>query len=267
MWTSTSGTGPPLMLCHGGPGLWDDLEPVAEMVGDLVAVHRWDQRGCGRSTGSGPYTLTRFIADLEELRLHFGYERWLVGGHSWGATLALLYSFACTERVSSLLYISGVGVGSEWKASYRVEHRLTPGQRRRRDELKVRCRNEAEEREYRTLSWAPDHADRGRAFEIAASQAAAPFRVNYECNTALNAEIDAWREEDLLARCCTLDVPALIVHGSGDPRPAWTVDSMAKALPAARVHVIPDAGHVPWLEAPGNFAAILRSFLQGGLLG
>src|SRR5918999_2983013 len=156
MWIATSGEGPPLVLCHGGPGLWDYQEPVAEMVEDLVTAHRGDQRGFGRSTGSGPYTVARFVADLEEIRDHFGHERWIVGGHSWGAPLALQYAFAHPERVTALLYLSGTGTGTAWKETYRAEceQRLTDEQHRRRRDLENRERSDAEEREYRVLSWA-----------------------------------------------------------------------------------------------------------------
>lgn len=42
-----------MVLCHGGPGLWDYLGPVSSMVEDLCTVHRYDQRGGGRSTTDG----------------------------------------------------------------------------------------------------------------------------------------------------------------------------------------------------------------------
>jgi proline iminopeptidase len=51
LWTIRQGNGPALVCCHGGPGLWDYLAPVAEMVDDLMTVYRYDQRACGRSTG------------------------------------------------------------------------------------------------------------------------------------------------------------------------------------------------------------------------
>ena len=54
LWTATDGRGQPMVLSHGGPGMWDYLEPLAEMVSDVAEVHRWDQRGCGRSTIAGP---------------------------------------------------------------------------------------------------------------------------------------------------------------------------------------------------------------------
>ena len=54
LWTVTTGQGSDaVVLCHGGPGLSDNLEPVASM-----------------------------IEDLEALRAHWHHDSWIVGGHS-----------------------------------------------------------------------------------------------------------------------------------------------------------------------------------------
>lgn len=270
LWTTSGGEGPPLVLCHGGPGLWDDQGPVAGMVEDLATVHRYDQRGCGRSSGSGPYTVARFVADLEALREHFGHETWMVGGHSWGATLALRYALAHPGRVRALLYLCGTGVGQAWKRAYRAERgrRLTAEQLCRRNELKAkgRRRDDAEEREYRTLSWAPDYADRGWALELAAEEADAStvdrFPINERCNAALNAEVDADDEARLLDGCRQVDAPTLVVHGTGDPRPAWALDGMVAALPRAELRLLKGVGHIPWVEDPGGLRSVVRGFLR-----
>src|SRR5205807_8215303 len=52
-WTTTSGHGPPVVLLNGGPGMADDLLAVASALEDRHTVHRYEQRGCGRSDG-GP---------------------------------------------------------------------------------------------------------------------------------------------------------------------------------------------------------------------
>jgi proline iminopeptidase len=121
-WTSSQGAGQAaLLLVHGGPGLWDMLAPVAAMLDDLCLVHRFDQRGCGRSKGGGPYTIARAIADLEALRQHWGHRSWIVGGHSWGADLSLLYALEYPGKVDAVLYMSGTGPTSEWRKTFKEQ--------------------------------------------------------------------------------------------------------------------------------------------------
>ena len=62
LWTATTGTptaAPPVVILHGGPGLWDDYAVLADVLDDLTVVHRFDQRGCGRSGPSDEQTLLR----------------------------------------------------------------------------------------------------------------------------------------------------------------------------------------------------------------
>lgn len=136
LWTAWQGAGPGLVLCHGGPGMWDYLAPVADMVDDLATTYRYDQRACGRSRGKPAYDLTTAAADLEALRAHWGLSRWVVAGHSWGATLALAYCLRHPARAAGLLYLSGAGIDPAWHAEYRANRAalLGPeGQRRLAD--------------------------------------------------------------------------------------------------------------------------------------
>jgi proline iminopeptidase len=57
LWTAVSGTGPPVVCLHGGPGLWDYLGSLAALLDDTFTVIRFEQRGCGRSSAyGGPFT-------------------------------------------------------------------------------------------------------------------------------------------------------------------------------------------------------------------
>ena len=264
IWTTRSGSGPPLLLCHGGPGLWDYLQPVAALIDDLVSVYRYDQRGCGRSSPDGPYSVARSVEDIESLRRRFGFERWLVGGHSWGASLALAYAWEHPERVDGIVYMSGVGLAMSWKQAYREEEerRLTPVQRDRLAALRDKERDAAEERESLVLAWSRDFADRSTAMDYAARFQADGFAVNYECNSRINRELGAWVESDLVEKCRILDVPVLILHGALDPRPVWAADSLVESLPPRERSIIEGAGHLPWVEKPDEVKAALREFLR-----
>jgi proline iminopeptidase len=264
LWTATGGSGPvPVVLCHGGAGLWDYLQPVAESLSSVARVHRWEQRGCGRSDRVGPYSITRYLADLEVLRRHFDHTGWLAVGHSWGAGLALRYALAHPDRVLGVLYISGTGFGQAWRDDYHREadRRLTAKQRDRRNELERRRRTAAEEREWRVLAYMSDVGDPARAVPIAAAFADAPYAINLECNRALNEEEKRTVEADVLASCRTLEVPVRVVHGARDPRPPSALEAMLGALPCAELELMDGVGHLPWLEDPASFGRIARDFV------
>jgi proline iminopeptidase len=88
------------------------------MVAELARVHLYDQRGCGRSTAGGPYDIATALADLEALRVHLGHERWVVGGHSWGAALALFYALEHPDRTLGVVYLAGTSI--RWDFPERV---------------------------------------------------------------------------------------------------------------------------------------------------
>ena len=85
---------------HGGPG--SGCQPDHRRLFDPERFHAvlFDQRGAGRSRPKGSRehnTLPHLIADMEMIREKFGFERWMVVGGSWGATLALAYAQAHPE--------------------------------------------------------------------------------------------------------------------------------------------------------------------------
>ena len=98
--------GIPAVYLHGGPG--SGCQPDHRRLFDPERFHAvlYDQRGCGRSRPKGSRehnTTAHLIADLEAIRNKFGFERWLVVGGSWGATLALAYAEAYPDRVSGIV--------------------------------------------------------------------------------------------------------------------------------------------------------------------
>jgi proline iminopeptidase len=107
---------------HGGPG--SGCQPDHRRLFDPERFHAvlFDQRGAGRSRPKGlreHNTLTHLIADMEMIREKFGFERWMVVGGSWGATLALAYAQAHPERVSGIvLRATFLGTREELDAAF-----------------------------------------------------------------------------------------------------------------------------------------------------
>lgn len=270
LWTTRQGNGPALVCCHGGPGLWDYLEPVAEMIDDLVTAYRYDQRACGRSTGGPPYDVTTAVADLDALRDHWDLPQWIVLGHSWGATLALAYCLAHPSRVQALIYLSGTGIDASWKEEYHrnQEALLTPVEQRQIADLRAQLsvvqggEFDAVERAYCELSWSPDIADRSRAREFARQLFVDGLHINFQVNQVLGEESDRFTQQPTMAeQAATLRIPTLVIHGALDPRPARVARHLAQCMPSANYIELPNVGHLPWIEQPDLLRGALRPFL------
>jgi proline iminopeptidase len=270
LWTARQGAGPAVLLCHGGPGLWDYLGPVASMIADRATVYRFDQRACGRSPGDPPFTLHTAIADVEALRRHWGIDRWVVMGHSYGATLALAYSLTHPERALGLGYLSGVGIDPAWHEAFRanLRARLTPEEQALLATYRMRLAEAtgdewaAASRANCELSWSAEVMDRSHARELARTLFVGDLQPNYALNRILGDDADRFAEDPATwARIAQLQVPTLVLHGEADPRPAWSAQHLAALLPNAREEILPGVGHLIWLDAPDRIGSLLRQFL------
>lgn len=122
LWVEIKGNsgGIPAVFLHGGPG--GGFQPGHANLFDPSRFRTvfFDQRGAGRSLPKGGLvanTTAHLVADMERLRQHFGFQRWLIVGGSWGATLALAYAEAHPGRVSGLVLRAvflGTGPELDW---------------------------------------------------------------------------------------------------------------------------------------------------------
>jgi len=75
---------------------------------------------------------------------------------------------------------------------------------------------------------------------------------------------DSLLAEDLLGALPTLDVPTLVLTGEDDKADFQAIaDRLTAMLPDARRAVVAGAGHLPSLERPEGFDAIVLPFLEG----
>lgn len=273
LWTTTRGSGPPMVLLHGGPGSYDQLEPVAEMVDDIVQVHRFEQRACARSSGSPPFTVARWIMDLEELRIRWGHESWIVAGHSFGSAIAVAYALAYPQRTRALVYMScllDLGTAQTGREEFLANRlaRIPAKSLARMLELR-RMRDQDPD------SWRAELADElsilGLTAEFGDSVTAAQYVGALVADTPpINERVNVELGEDFAAYCArpefaeelrALGCPMLIVHGDHDLRPMWAAERLASVVPraeSARVR----GGHFPWLEVPDELRRALRDFLS-----
>ena len=100
-----TGAGIPVILLHGGPGYSSYYLKLFEKLGDDRIVIRYDQGGSGKSGTLADTTkmnVAHFVAELDSLRSHLGYDKVHILGHSWGTILGFEYYRAHPDRVASL---------------------------------------------------------------------------------------------------------------------------------------------------------------------
>lgn len=273
--------GLPVVALHGGPG--GGAAPAMRRFFDprVYRIIIFDQRGCGRSTPHGAVEANdtgRLVSDMERLRSHLGVERWVVFGGSWGATLALAYARACRDQVIAMI-LRGVFACTrseiDWfyrdganrlfpDAWERLTARLSGSEQA--DVLKAYHRrlmtDDVEARRGDAIEWArwesaliSLHADPSAASpEPRRADALARLETHYFIHGGFFE-----RDGILLEDTAHLkDVPGLIVQGRYDMvTPAQTAWRLAKAWPAARLDIIPDAGHAA--GEPGTIDALVRA--------
>ena len=257
-----SGTGPEVVVLHGGPGAHHDyLLPGFDLLARKRTLVYYDQRGGGRSPVGRdvPVGWREHVDDLEALRDLWRIDQLHLCGYSWGALLAMLYAITYPKRVGSLALVSPAPAAK----SERLVFEQNLMRRNATPEL-IAARSSLQASGLRSQDLA---AYNQRLFELAVSgyfhdpacaSELTPFRITGRTQQEVwNSLGDDFDLRPALAR---LDMRALVVHGDDDPIPVPTAQATAEALKAPLV-VLPGCGHVPYVESPGPFVTALDPFL------
>ena len=237
------GAGRPVLLLHGGAGP-DSVTGFAELLAArfpvrvLTPVHP----GFGGTERPDSLGSVRDLAGVyARLLEQLGLTGVTVAGSSIGGWIAAELTLTAPSRVGALVLIDGVGIDS---AAHPVTDffALTP------DEVAAR-------------SWA--HPE-GHSIDVASMTEAqrAVFAGNRAALAAYAGQ--AMADPSLIARLGAVTVPTLVIWGEADRivTPDYGKE-YAAAIPGASFRVVPDAGHLPQLEAPEATLAALGSFAGG----
>jgi len=268
----TIGQGEPVIVLHGGPGMWH--EELLPFFDDLAHDHQvifYDQRGNGKSLmpeiTTENFTVEWLVSDLDELRKAWGFDRINIIGHSWGGLLGMYYASRHPHRVERLVIVDAAPVNTDLlMQSYRVLiDRLSGDEWRLLEEMyesdaylagDPACHNAAM------------HLSEGVTFHVAAGREKYFDLVAFDAVTARNM-VAISEPARLIKQNVTvqddlgkINCPTLIVHGAEDFIVPAAPDLVHQLIPSARLAVIPDSGHYPFIEQPEAFTRTLRAFID-----
>ncbi|RMH13209.1 MAG: alpha/beta fold hydrolase [Gemmatimonadetes bacterium] len=269
IWARAQGRGEAILVIHGGPGmdhtyLIPGLDPLARDFRLIL----YDQRGTGGSDAAvdaRSITLQNFLTDMDAVLDFLDEDRVHLMAHSFGSMLAIAYVLRRPERVRSMVLIDPVEPGSKYEAETRAaqQARQTPEDRAALERLLAsrafKDRVPGAVNEMYRLTFRSTFADPSRIDELPLRMGERTARNGFEIPKYL---MGGQGKPDLWGVLGQVEVPVLVVHGEADPTPELMVREMVGRMPDARLELLPDAGHFPWIEAPEPFFGVVREFLH-----
>jgi len=243
LWYDEAGSGPALLLLHGGlgdSGLW---EPVVPFLAERLRVIRTDLRFFGRSTG--PAAPWSWHDDVIGLLDELGIERTALAGLSLGGRVATEIALANPERVLALLLVAPGLAGHDGRAyTEDMERRYEAAERDGDVDAMLEIDLEP---------WAPLGVDDRMRRLWHATPDASPLPDGVEPRDPSGPPAKE--------RLGELSVPTLVVTVSHDPEGFREIGPLiANAASNAR-HVELDSDHYVTLREPELLATTLLDFL------
>jgi pimeloyl-ACP methyl ester carboxylesterase len=255
LYYETAGEGVPFVMIHAGVADSRQWNSEFAFFARNYRVVRYDMRGYGKSEPvEGEFShMDDLVAVLDALELH---EPVVMMGCSMGGGLGVDFTLTYPDRVRALIMVgsgpSGLELDVPRPAKFDdVEKAFEAGDLDRVAELE-------------TQIW---FDGRGRS----------PEQVNqsmrkllYEMNRqALAHEVKQLGKRlpntpnPAFDRLSDLNIPALIIIGAHDtPYILAAADYMVERIPSAQKVIVEDAAHLPNMDQPEEFQAIVKKFLE-----
>jgi 3-oxoadipate enol-lactonase len=256
LYYEVEGSGPPLLLIHGGLGslrMWDGQMPA---FAPLYQVIRFDTRGYGRSeTEHVPFSNR---ADAVAVLRHVGATRCHLVGQSRGGIIALDLTLEHPDLVRSLVIVAGGASGLSADLPDDVSKPPWDEMERLWDAKDWERLSELE-----TQVWVDGWGQ-------------PPTRIDPDLrrsvHDAILATYQAAKEEGLpepleppaVGRLDEVRVPTLVMIGTVD-EPAGVLNgrNIAERVPGARFVEFENVAHMIQLEEPERFDRLVLEFLAG----
>ncbi|GGV19602.1 proline iminopeptidase [Streptomyces litmocidini] len=266
---------PTLVVVHGGPGSTHDyLLNLSRLAESGRQVVHYDQIGNGGSThlpgrGSDFWTVQLFLDELDNLLRHLAVEDdYVLFGHSWGGMLAARHAAARPPGLRGLVIADSPASYPLWLSEMKVlRDALPPGVN---DTL---LRHEAagttDSAEYqeaarvfyerhvcRLTPWPRDYL---ASFYEVHNDPTVYSTMNGPTEFHVVGSLRDWSVVDCCAR---ITVPTLVISGRHDEATPATVQPFLDLIPEVRGEIFEESSHVPHLEEPERFTAVMTDYLN-----
>jgi 3-oxoadipate enol-lactonase len=245
------GEGPAILLVHGYPfdrTIWQDQ---IESLGGYRRIAP-DLRGMGRSDAPDlGYGINTYAEDLAALLDSLGVGEVVLCGHSMGGYVIFEFLRRWRARVRAVILVDTTAEADG--AEIRRAREAAAATARESGAAAVTDALLPKLIAAGTEARAPEVVE-----QLRRTMAATPVAGMVGALAAMRERHDSTGLLPTLA-----GIPVLVIVGSDDAvTPPETARRMAAAIPGARLVVVPDAGHVPTVERPGETTGAILEFLR-----
>ena len=263
-----SGTATPAILLHGGPGFASYYMKPLEALSSDRRVVRYDQLGAGASdrlTDTTKMTIPHFVAELDSLRSHLGYDKVHLVGHSWGTILGLEYYRAHPEHVASLTLASpAIDIPAWEKNARQLVTTLSDSAQRAIRVREAEKKYDAPDYQnalmefYGKYVWRhPDSVNLDSTFKTVNEAI-----YNYMQGPSEFTITGTLKRYDATPFLKDVKVPVLYTVGEFDEANPAIVKRFSAMTPGSTYVVLPGAAHLTEWDAPDAMNRAIRDFLR-----
>lgn len=258
LYYETAGQGVPFVMIHAGVADSRQWNNEFAFFANHYQVIRYDMRGYGKSEPvDGEFNhLDDLTAILNALEIQ---EPVLIMGCSMGGGLAMDFALTYPARVRTLILVgsgpSGLELDVPRPSKFAdVEKAFEAGDLDLVGEIETQIWFDG-------MGRTPDQVNQAmRKLVYEMNRQALAHEVKQLGKRIPNVQTPAFN------RLSDIEVPVLIVVGEHDtPYVLAAADYMVERIPSARQVVIEDAAHLPNMDHPDEFQAIVTNFLEGRL--
>ncbi|HTX95046.1 MAG TPA: proline iminopeptidase-family hydrolase [Mycobacterium sp.] len=265
----SGGAGLPLLVVHGGPGLPHIYLSSLQRLADEREVIFWDQLGCGHSerpSNTQLWTMDRSVAEMDAVVQSLGLNRFHIFGNSWGGMLAQQYALDVTSAAVSLTISNSIASIPEFsKMVARLKSELDPATQSAIDRHEAAGTTYSAEYQAAIRTWNETYLCRVRPWpreleDAFRAMGAEIFETMFgPSDFHIVGTIRSWDVFDQLAE---ITLPTLVLAGRFDecvPEHAWEIH---QRIPGSQFELFESSAHMPFIEEPEKFDAVMREFLR-----
>lgn len=260
------GKGEPILIIHGGPGLNHRyFLPHLERLADNHHLIFYDQKACGDSeipADTNAMSVQAFVHDIDKIRTRFKLRKVHILAHSWGTNLALRYAIQNPQYVSSLILSNPAATSY---ADVREASKLLNAKFDYQDQQKRMQIINSDAFKQNDPNAMADLIRLSFSKNMALPELADSIQLYYpsdftQKNASLKYIFRDLTNYDLYDDCSKITIPTLILTGDTDIG-LQAAKKLASAIKSSSFHIIPRAGHFPFIESPRVFDEWVRKFL------